>query len=259
MINFVNTSWFFVGLVLISFGMQASVWVYFGLYIAYTAIFFRAAFDVSSNFFMPVLCSSPTVAKEIAISFDDGPSEYTPEILRILDQYQVEAAFFCIGKHLADHPTLGQELHRRGHLIGNHTDSHHFWFDCFTTGHMLADMRRMDARVEALIGVRPRLFRPPYGVTLPWLKAAVDAGGYEAIGWSVRSLDTIINDEQKLLNKVVAALEPGAIFLFHDTRKITAAILAQFLEQATLQGYRVVRVDKLLNLEPYVPVLVNRF
>jgi peptidoglycan/xylan/chitin deacetylase (PgdA/CDA1 family) len=71
------------------------------------------------------------------------------------------------------------------------------------------------------------------------------------IGWSVRSMDTVINDGQKLLNKITRRLNPGAIFLFHDTGAATISVLPLFIKQAKAQGYEIVRLDKMLNLQAY--------
>lgn len=228
-----------------------SNWVYIGLYVAYSYLYFRGAFQIDSNFFMPVICSKASTDLEIAISFDDGPSCTTPTILQTLAEHDVSAAFFCIGKQIEIHPEILQKIHQQGHLIGNHSYSHHFWFDCFTTGKMLADMQRMDALVKEQVSLRLKLFRPPYGVTLPWLRRAVERGGYTPIGWSVRSLDTVTHDNQKLLNRVLTAIEPGAIFLFHDTNTATAAILGEFLTAVKAKGYHVVRLDTLLGIKAY--------
>ncbi|MCH5716326.1 polysaccharide deacetylase family protein [Niabella hibiscisoli] len=95
-------------------------------------------------------------------------------------------------------------------------------------------------------------FRPPYGVTNPNLKKAVERMGYTAIGWNVRSMDTVAKDEGVLLNKLKNALKPGAIFLFHDTIDITVKVLPDFISCAREQGYEIAPLDKLLNLQPYV-------
>jgi len=106
--------------------------------------------------------------------------------------------------------------------------------------------------MQKVIGLKPKLFRPPYGVTNPNLKKAVNKGNYIPVGWTIRSLDTVITDEQKLLTKVTKALKPGAVVLFHDTGKAIPAILPAFIKEAREQGFEIVRLDKLLNLEPYV-------
>ncbi|HRQ49941.1 MAG TPA: polysaccharide deacetylase family protein, partial [Agriterribacter sp.] len=71
------------------------------------------------------------------------------------------------------------------------------------------------------------------------------------IGWTVRSMDTVAKDVRKLLAKVTGSLKPGAIVLFHDTSKVTLDVLPAFIQQARQKGYAIVRLDKLLNLEPY--------
>lgn len=75
--------------------------------------------------------------------------------------------------------------------------------------------------------------------------------GYTAIGWNVRSMDTVAKDEQALSNKLKQLLKPGAIFLFHDTMHITVKVLPGFISYAQQQGYEIVPLDKLLNLQPY--------
>jgi peptidoglycan/xylan/chitin deacetylase (PgdA/CDA1 family) len=116
---------------------------------------------------------------------------------------------------------------------------------------MYEDLQRMDALVQKVIGLKPKLFRPPYGVTNPNLKRAFAKGNYIPVGWNIRSLDTMIGDEQKLLAKVTKALKPGAVVLFHDTGKAIPAVLPAFIKHARAKGYEIVRLDKLLKLEPY--------
>ena len=97
----------------------------------------------------------------------------------------------------------------------------------------------------------PKLFRPPYGVTNPNLKKAIIKGNYTPVGWSVRSMDTVIRNEKKLLDKVKRSLKPGAVFLFHDTSKTTVNILPGFIREVKNNGYHIVPLDKLLHLVPY--------
>jgi peptidoglycan/xylan/chitin deacetylase (PgdA/CDA1 family) len=208
---------------------------------------------VDSNFYFNVVCSGKTTEKQIAISFDDGPArEYTPHILQILKEENVPAAFFCIGKRVAQNEFLLKQVHAAGHIIGNHSYSHATWFDLFSADRMYQDLKATDAIIHKVIGHRPKLFRPPYGVTNPNLKKAVIKGNYIPIGWSIRSLDTVITDHQRLLLKVTKALKPGAVILFHDTGKAIQSVLPAFIELAREEGFEFVRLDKLLKLEPYV-------
>jgi peptidoglycan/xylan/chitin deacetylase (PgdA/CDA1 family) len=256
MLNFRNTNIFFALLLLpltgiyIIYGMP--VYVYLLLIVVYSLIVFWGCYYVGSGFFIKIVCKAETDKKEVAISFDDGPvSNYTKEILEVLKNENVKATFFCIGNRIAGNEEILKQVHAQGHLIGNHSYSHHFWFDMYSAGKMLADLAQMDEEVYTVIGYRPKLFRPPYGVTNPNVKKAIIQGGYTPIGWSVRSMDTVIKNKEKLLTKINKAIAPGAVFLFHDTSKSTLKVLPAFIQEVKKRGYQVTPLDKLLDLRPY--------
>jgi peptidoglycan-N-acetylglucosamine deacetylase len=239
-------------------GLAVYYWVYglplwafavpvalYGLAVAYGSYFIEA------NFFFKSYCNGSTTQKHIALSFDDGPAQYTAQVLQILQDYGVEAAFFCIGNRIAGNEAILQQIHQEGHLIGNHSFSHHFWFDLYSASKMQSDLAQMNQLAENVTGLKLRLFRPPYGVTNPNLKKAIKAGDFVSVGWNVRSLDTVIKDPQKLLQRVNKRLKPGAIVLFHDTNATTVTILPAFIKQALANGYQIVRLDKMLNINAY--------
>ncbi len=256
MLNFRNTNIFFTLLltaaitVHIKYGLP--VYIYSLLLIAYSFIVFWGCINVSSNFFIPIICKATTDKKEIAISFDDGPTEnYTAEILQVLKDENVKATFFCIGNRIGGNEKILQQINEDGHIIGNHSFSHHFWFDMYGAKKMQEDLKQMDAEMERAIGLKPKLFRPPYGVTNPNLAKAIKKKGYIPVGWSVRSLDTVAKDKQQLLDKINAGIKPGAVFLFHDTCKITLNVLPEFIQEVKNRGYNIIPLDKLLALQPY--------
>lgn len=256
MLNFRNTNIFFALLLMaltglhIKYGMP--VYVYPLLFVVYSLIIFRGCYYVGSGFFIKIICKAETGKKEIAISFDDGPAaSYTKEILEVLKNENVKAAFFCIGSRIAGNEEILKQAHAEGHLIGNHSYSHHFWFDMYSAKKMQADLAQMDEEVQRVIGFRPKLFRPPYGVTNPNVKKAIISGGYTPVGWSVRSMDTVIRKEEKLLSKISQAIAPGAVFLFHDTSRTTLEVLSAFIQEVKKRGYQVTPLDKLLDLRPY--------
>lgn len=196
--------------------------------------------------------SANTNKKQIAISFDDGPTiNYTPEIIKVLFEKNVKAAFFCIGERINGNENILKQLHNEGHIIGNHSYSHRFWFDLYSSEKMLNEMKQMDNKMVQITGLKPKFFRPPYGVTNPNLRKAILKGNYIPIGWNVRSMDTVIKNKEKLFNNVVRSLRPGAIILFHDTSKATLEILPRFIEETKGKGYEIVRLDILLKLEAY--------
>jgi peptidoglycan-N-acetylglucosamine deacetylase len=257
MLNFNNTRILFIGLLAIAIAIHVAYglpwYVYLLLLFIYSLVLFYGCYYVGSNFFIPIVCSAKTDKKVVAITFDDGPdATNTPQILTLLKDNNIQAAFFCIGRNIAGNEALLKDIDADGHLIGNHSFSHHFWFDMFSAQKMQADMQMMDEAAQNAIGKTPKLFRPPYGVTNPNLKKAIVKGSYIPIGWNVRSLDTVIKDEEKLFKKVTDKLKPGAVFLFHDTSNTTLAILPAFLKHIKSSGYEIVRLDKMINLQPYV-------
>jgi peptidoglycan-N-acetylglucosamine deacetylase len=256
MLNFRNTNIFFIAALAILIGVHIKyglpVYIYPLLFIGWSLIVFWGCINVSSNFFIPIVCKAYTDKKEIAISFDDGPAKnYTKEILAILKTENIKATFFCIGNRIAGNEVILKHVQEDGHIIGNHSFSHHFWFDMYSGKKMQEDLKQMDAEMERVTGLKPKLFRPPYGVTNPNLAKAIKRGGYIPVGWSVRSLDTVAKDEKQLLHKIIAGIKPGAVFLFHDTCEITVNVLPQFIKEVKNRGYNIIPLDKLLALQPY--------
>jgi peptidoglycan-N-acetylglucosamine deacetylase len=255
MLTFKNTNIVFILLLIILIGYNLvysiSFFTYISLFFSYSLVLFYGCYYIGSNFFIKVICSATTDKKEIAISFDDGPAAFTEALLEVLKRHNIKAAFFCIGNRIAGNEELLLHLHNDNHLIGNHSYSHHFWFDLFSTKKVIADLQQMDSITEEIIGVKPKLFRPPYGVLNPNIKRAIVKGSYTPIGWSVRSMDTVIDNEKKLLNKISNSLKPGAIFLFHDTSETTLNILPLFIQYVKEEGYEIVRLDKMLHLQAY--------
>lgn len=254
MLTFRNTNIFFgvltICLLILQIWFNIPLYINLGIVVLYFLFICYGSFNISSNFFMKVLCSANTAEKVIAISFDDGPvDQYTPQVLEVLKVQQVPAAFFCIGRRIVENKSLFRKIHEQGHIIGNHSFSHTPFFDLLPFRKMLQDVQRTDVAIKESIGLYPRLFRPPYGVTTPAMKKVMDKGGYTAVGWNIRSFDTIASNEKKLLDKLVRLLHPGAIILLHDTQKITLSLLPHFILAARNEGYEFVRLDKLLNVK----------
>lgn len=256
MLNFRNTNILFILVLAILIGLHIKygmpVYIYPLLFVAWSLVVLWGCINVSSGFFIRITCKADTNKKEIAISFDDGPAENcTQQILSILKGEDVKATFFCIGNRITGNEAILKQVKDEGHIIGNHSYSHHFWFDMYSAKKMRDDLEQMDAEMERVTGLKPKLFRPPYGVTNPNLAKAIRKGGYTPVGWSVRSLDTVAKDEQQLLKKINAGIKPGAVFLFHDTCKITLNVLPQFIQEVKNRGYNIIPLDKLLALQPY--------
>ena len=236
-----------------------ALWAWAGVSLAWLAVPVAAyvgaaaygSSRISSSFFIETKWHGPTDQPHIALTFDDGPVAGTARLLEILGRHAAPATFFCIGRRARQQPEVLRQLDAAGHLLGNHTFTHSYFIDLFSTRRLRAEIADTDAAIAAATGRQPRLFRPPYGVTTPNFARALRVSGHQCIGWSVRSLDTIAKDEAALMDKVVAALAPGAVFLFHDTSAVTTTVLDDFLRQARERGFRVVPLDQLLGVIPY--------
>lgn len=186
-----------------------------------------------------------TGTKEVWLTIDDGPDpEDTPRLLELLAAHEARATFFLIGEEAANHPELVRAIAAAGHEVAHHTQTHPlgtFW--CAGPGRLA---RELDAALAVLreLGVAPTRFRPPAGIKNPWLGRALRERGLACIGWSVRGLEYSSRDAATVVRRVLDRVEPGAILLMHEGRRVPAAIrvtaIRGVLEGLAAQGYRCV-------------------
>ncbi len=200
------------------------------------------------SFFLPVVCSSNTSSRVVALTFDDGPNkDFTPFIIDTLSRNNIKATFFCIGKNIPGNEDILKRMELEGHTVGNHSNSHHFWFDLFSARKMLADMQEVDKKVYAITGRKLTMFRPPYGITNPNVAKAIKMGNYTPVGWNIRSLDTVAKDKKQLLARIESRLKPGAIILLHDSIKLTSEALPEAIAMIRKNGYDIVPLSELFD------------
>src|SRR5688572_25374284 len=153
-----------------------SLW-YWILALLYVGTVAYGSAVLSAQFFLPVRYHGSEESNSVALTFDDGPiAGKTEEILRILESHSVRAAFFCIGNRVEANPELTKRIHESGHLIGNHSYWHRATFDLQSGATIQDELTNTDNAILKAIGVKPALFRPPYGVTNPMVAWAVKKG-----------------------------------------------------------------------------------
>lgn len=241
-----------IALIVLDRQNDISNWYYVLLFFGYSLIQAYGVVFVSASFFVPIKCKGESASKSVALTFDDGPlPEMTERILAILNDYQVKATFFCIGHRVEKHPEILSKIDFQGHAIGNHTFNHGKFFDLLSAKEMSAELNNTDEAIQNVINKKPRFFRPPYGVTNPNLAKAIKRGNYITMGWSVRSLDTVAKEDEKLFQRVTKNLKGGDVILFHDYCEITIRILPRVLDYIQKQGLKVVRLDELMGEKAY--------
>lgn len=208
--------------------------------------------NIRSGYFLKSLSSNPLIKeKKIAITFDDGPSHNTLEILAVLQKFKVKGTFFCIGKQVEQYPDVTKKTIALGHVIGNHTYSHSQFIDVYSTEKFISEIERADAIIKKVSEKKTLLFRPPYGVTNPNIASAVEKTGHAVIGWNKRSFDTTIPSEKVVLKRITKNLKGGDVILLHDTKKITVTVLEQLLLFLERNKYTTVTIDELFSIQPY--------
>ena len=228
-----------------------NVWWLLALVLVYLFILVIGSVKIGYNFYFRSLCKIKTDQKEIALTFDDGPdNRLTNELLSLLDENKVPATFFCIGKNLKNNRALLKKMSESGHVIGNHSFTHHHLFDLYGAKKMTAEINATNKEIERVIGKRPILFRPPYGVTNPMLKKAIETTDMYSIGWSLRSFDTVKSPE-KTIKKLIKKTRPGSVVLLHDPCEHTVAIVREYLKWLKEHDYKVVSLGDLFNIEVY--------
>ena len=202
------------------------------------------------SFFGKFICCGKNLQRCVALTFDDGPdARSTPMLLDLLQAEKIEAAFFCVGKKVATDPELAARIVREGHLLQNHSYAHSPFTNFFSVARLRAELSQTQTAIEKAAGVVPQFFRPPMGLSNPRIFRAAREFDLKVIGWSVRSLDTICADPEKIVARIARRLESGAIILLHDGNiPATRLVPTVKLLLATLRerGYDVVRLDKML-------------
>lgn len=156
--------------------------------------------------------------RAIALTFDDGPSESTPELLEILARYRAPATFFQCGANVRRVPEIAREVAAAGHEIGNHSDTHpKLYFQ--SRDFIYRELAAAQETIEAATGVRPRYFRAPFGVRWFGLREAQRRLGLTGVMWTTIGVDWKLAAPD-VTARMLAGASNGAIFCLHDGRTV---------------------------------------
>ena len=182
--------------------------------------------------------------KMIALTFDDGPSEYTDEILKTLADYSSKATFFVNGSHVTDSPNTIRNIFSNRCEIGNHTNLHEL-FSHNTQAIIRKTIEETNKKVRNVIGIGTFVVRPPGGETLDRYQKPVSIG-YPIVRWSLDTFDYTDNQTIETLMQRIRNTKHGDIILMHDTKKITAEAANSIVSYLIAQNYQLVTVSELL-------------
>ncbi len=186
--------------------------------------------------------NGPRGRKVVALTFDDGPSTYTPGFLRVLRHKHVNGTFFELGQETSGNARLMRRILAEGNEIGNHSTHH-------SADPGYADLANTSARIERLTHFRPCLFRPPYGAVNSGVISAAARAGMRSVTWDVDPTDWSNPGSGAVYSRIVSAARPGSIILMHDgggNRSGTLAALPRIIHTLRNRGYRFKTVSSLL-------------
>jgi peptidoglycan/xylan/chitin deacetylase (PgdA/CDA1 family) len=197
----------------------------------------------SATLFAPSVYRGPASRRSIALTFDDGPSESTPELLEVLSNHGVSATFFQCGANVSRLPDIAREVVRRSHEVGNHSYTHPKFYFC-KPEFIREELTRAQGAIAETTGVCPVLYRAPFGIRWPGMRAAQQRLHLLGVMWTVIGRDWKL-DTSAIVRRVLHHAGNGAIVCLHDGRELTA----QPAVEPTIEAVR--RLIPLLKAEGY--------
>ncbi|MGO3813033.1 polysaccharide deacetylase family protein [Mesonia sp.] len=249
----VNFIFFLLG-ILVLVGMAKTMLPIYAILIlvgVWMLITFIGATNIRMNYFFKSWHAQENKLNQIALTFDDGPSNNSLQILEILKKHQVKATFFCIGHRVDEHPDIAKKIIKEGHTIGNHTYSHAQNMGFFSSKMMLREIESCNRAIAAVTGKTPHFYRPPFGISNPKIKKALRITEMQPVGWSVRSFDALLTSKDLIYKNVIRQVKSGDVILLHDDRVLTQDVLERLLIFLKEKNYNLVTIDQLFKSHAY--------
>ena len=206
----------------------------------------------SASVFGRSVWRGPRDRAAIALTFDDGPSESTPEILHVLAEYHAPATFFQCGANVGRLPEIAGAVAAAGHEIGNHSYSHPYLF-LRTPAEIEIELRRSQEIIAEHTRSRPVWFRAPYGARWFGLGAAQRRLQLGGVMWTAIGYDWSLRVEE-VVARMTAAASNGAILCLHDGRELcekpdvrtTVETVRRLVPMLLERGYKFETVSRLI-------------
>ena len=187
-----------------------------------------------------VVPAAVSAGSSVFLTFDDGPDPtWTLRVLDVLRAAGIKATFCMIGRYARAYPDVARRVVAEGHALCNHTDSHAS-LDRLSAAAVEAEIQNAGNSIQAATGVRPTLFRFPYGRTSATANGVVGRLGLRVLPWNVDPSDYTRPGTDTIIARVAQAVKPGSIILFHDgggDRSQTVAAITSLITSLRAAGY----------------------
>ncbi len=206
----------------------------------------------AASVFGPSSYHGPRHRKVISLTFDDGPSESTPQVLELLDKHKTPATFFQIGANVQRLPHIARAVIAAGHEIGNHSHTHPLF--CFHSPDFIyQEFARAQSIIADATGRPPVLLRAPYGARWFGFRAAQRRLGLRGIMWTAIGYDWKLKADT-IVGRMLADAANGSILCLHDGRAVqarpdireTVQAVARLIPALRDQGFEFDTVSRLL-------------
>ena len=200
-------------------------------------------FGASAARELPIYCVQRN-DKVVSLTFDAAwGDDHTQNLLNILNRYQVKATFFLVSTWVDAYPNWVKALADSGMEVNNHSSTHPHLTQ-FSYAGVQAEVNGCSDKIQAITGVRPTLFRCPYGEYNDTVIRAIRDLGVTPIQWDVDSLDWSGNSADEIKSRVLSKVKPGSIILFHNDGAHTTEALPEIIETLFARGYSIVPISK---------------
>lgn len=195
----------------------------------------------SQDFRSPVMITGGT-GRTVALTFDDGPSPYTEEILDILQEKNVYATFCVIGSQVEQYPDILRRIVVDGHELCNHSMHHRMDMYSWSTAAIVHDLESTDEIIADIVGekYKPVYYRAPGGMFGGNTSRALEEIGMRPVHWTVDPRDWSKPGVDAIIDNVLTNVEPKSIVLLHDgggSREQTIAALPEIIDALVEEGY----------------------
>ena len=218
----------------------------------FISVFYLSTFATNDREDQEIYHKKENDYMKIALTFDDGPHpRYTPQIIEILDQYNIKATFFIIGVNAKNYPDTIESIIKHGHEIGNHTFSHPH-VSCLNSHTLKEEVEKCESTVFGLTDYKTKLFRPPEGLIDADVRSVLRCLDYKVILWDIDTRDWANTPPETIANNVISNVKSGDIILMHDYiahNSPTPDALRLFIPKLIEKGYKFVVVGELIGLE----------
>lgn len=195
--------------------------------------------------------SVDTEEKKVAISFDTAwGADKTLDIIKTLNEYNVNATFFMVGFWVEKYPEMVKAINQQGIEIGTHSNTHPD-FTTLSETQMELELTTSINSIEKLIDKKVELFRAPYGAYNNTMLNLTDRMGLKTIQWDVDTLDWKGYSGVEICERVMSKVKNGSIILCHNNSDHILDALPLMLERLTNAGYEIVSVGELIMKDNY--------